>query len=669
MAFTTMTVTSGIHGIWGDRMSEALTLDRDTNPAAAAEARRAVVADARAKLEAMQREDGHIVFELEADTTIPSEYILLKHFLDEIDLDMEARIGRYLRRHQGKDDGWPLFHDGDMDISASIKAYWALKIIGDDIDAPHMKRAREAILAKGGAARANVFTRIAMALYGDVPWRAVPVMPVEIMLLPLWFPFHMSKIAYWSRTVIAPLLVLAALKPRARNPRGVTIRELFITPPEQEKVYNINPTGSFVGECFLVLDKVLRFAEPYFPKGLRQRAIDKAVAFYTERLNGEDGLGAIYPAMANAVMAYDALGYAKDHPDLVIAKKSIEKLVVKRGDEVYCQPCVSPVWDTSLAAHALMEAGAEPGDPKLKAALDWLKDRQILDVKGDWIVRRPDVRPGGWAFQYNNDYYPDVDDTAVVAMAMHRTGDPAYKENIDRAAEWIIGMQSASGGWGAFEPENEHFYLNSIPFADHGALLDPPTEDVTARCLGFLAQIGYERGHPVIDKGVNFLKRFQQEDGSWFGRWGANYIYGTWSVLCALNAVGEDMDQEYIRRAVDWLKARQRPDGGWGEDLVTYEHDKRDVAKASVPSQTAWAVLGLMAAGEVESEEVRRGVAFLQNHPREGARWDEKYWTGTGFPRVFYLKYHGYAAYFPLWAMARYDTLMKKNNRRVEYGM
>ena len=632
-------------------------------------AREELIRTQKDRLLDMQRDDGHIVFELEADSTIPSEYVLLRHYLDEIDTAKEAKIGNYLRRIQNDDGSWPLFHDGDGDISATIKSYWALKLIGDDIDAPHMVKARDWVLERGGAAKANVFTRIMLAIFKQIPWRGVPVIPVEVMLLPQWFPFHMSKIAYWSRTVIAPLLILCSLKAEARNPTGINIRELFVTPPEKEKVYNINPTGDFVGDCFLVLDKVLRFCEPAFPKVLREKAVKKAVDFYTERLNGEDGLGAIYPAMANSVMAYDLLGYPKDHPDLVIAKKSIENLLIETDDELYCQPCVSPVWDTCLASHALMEAGLEAGDEELDGALDWLKDRQILDVVGDWSVRRPDVRPGGWAFQYNNDYYPDVDDTAVVAMAMHRTGKEKYAENIERAAEWVIGMQSSSGGWGAFEPENEHFYLNSIPFADHGALLDPPTEDVTARCLSFLAQLDKERFAKEIALGIGFLKREQQDDGSWWGRWGANYIYGTWSVLCALNAVGEDMTQPYIQRSVAWLKARQRPDGGWGEDLATYYEDRKSEVKESTASQTAWAVLGLMAAGEVDTDEVRRGIAYLDAAKRDGARWEEKLYTGTGFPRVFYLKYHGYAAYFPLWAVSRYENLMKSNDRTVAYGM
>jgi squalene-hopene/tetraprenyl-beta-curcumene cyclase len=631
------------------------------------------VASATAALFGLQTRDGEWCFELEADATIPAEYIMLEHYLDEIDEALEQDLARYLRRIQGSHGGWPLFHEGDLNISASVKAYYALKLAGDDIEAPHMRRAREAILAHGGAARANVFTRIALALFGQVPWRAVPVMPVEIMLLPKWFPFHLDKVAYWSRTVIAPLLVLMAKRPRARNPKRVDIAELFVTPPDRVRQYLVNPTGKWIGEAFLWLDRILRPIERHFPKLMRQRAIQRAIDFVVPRLNSDDGLGAIFPAMANSVMAFDALGYAKDHPHRAIAMTSVRKLLVKKPDESYCQPCLSPIWDTGLAWHALMEAGADGKDARFDKTVEWLLERQILDVRGDWISRRPDVRPGGWAFQYRNAHYPDVDDTAVVAMALARSGraatDPRVQASLDRATEWLIGMQSKNGGWGAFDADNTHYYLNHIPFADHGALLDPPTEDVTARVLSYLAQIGYGASHPCVARAIDYLKREQQPDGSWFGRWGTNYIYGTWSVLCALNIVGEDMQAPYIRRAVAWLKSRQREDGGWGEDGATYWQERRAEMKESTPSQTAWAALALMATGDVEDEAVRRGVDYLLTSPREGARWTEPWYTAVGFPRVFYLRYHGYAAYFPLWALARYGNLMRANERRVNWGM
>jgi squalene-hopene/tetraprenyl-beta-curcumene cyclase len=629
----------------------------------------AVVAQARAGLEAMQQADGHWVFELEADATIPAEYVLLEHFLGEIDQPLEDRIAGYLRAGQGEHGGWPLYTGGDFDISATVKAYYALKLIGDPPDAPHMARAREAILAHGGAARCKVFTRISLALFGQVPWRAVPVMPVEIMLLPRWFPFHLDKVSYWSRTLIAPLLVLMARKPRARNPRRIGIEELFLTPPQRERQYITNPTGSNWGRVFLALDRSLRAAEPFFPRRTRERAIRHAVGFITERLNGEDGLGAIYPAIAATVMVFDTLGYPGDHPDLVIAKRAVRKLLAENGDLAYVQPCLSPVWDTVLASHALMEAGATGATPFVRRALDWIAARQILDVVGDWAKARPDVRPGGWPFEYHNDYYPDVDDTAAILCALHRADPKRYRPAIERGVEWVLGLQSQNGGWGSFDADNTHYHLNSIPFADHGALLDPPTADLTARCISALAQIGYSREHPAVARALAYLRQEQEADGSWFGRWGANYIYGTWSALSALNAAGEDMAQPYVRSAVDWLKSRQQADGGWGESCGSYWPDRKDEVVESTPSQTAWALLGLMAAGEIESAAVARGVEYLRFAPRQGAKWDEELYNAVGFPRVFYLRYHGYSAYFPLWALARYQNLMARNDRRVAWGM
>jgi squalene-hopene/tetraprenyl-beta-curcumene cyclase len=610
-----------------------------------------------------QKPDGHFVFELEADATIPAEYVLLEHFLARIDQELEARIGVYLRAIQGEHGGWPLFHDGAFNISASVKAYFALKAIGDDPDAPHMRRAREAILVAGGAERTNVFTRAQLALFGQVPWRAVPVMPLEIMHLPLWFPFHLSKVSYWSRTVMVPLLVLMALRPKARNPRGIGIAELFRTPPEQVTDWIRGPYRSRLGRFFRGVDAVLRVAQPLFPKAARQSAIDKAAAFVTERLNGDDGLGGIYPAMANSVMMFDTLGYAHDHPDAAIAWQAVRKLLVIEDDRAYCQPCLSPVWDTGLAGHALAEAGLPTS-----AACDWLRPLQITDVVGDWAVRRPGLRPGGWAFQYNNPHYPDVDDTAVVGLLLHRNGDPAHTESIDRAREWVVGMQSSDGGWGAFEPENTHHYLNHIPFADHGALLDPPTADVSARCVSFLAQIGMAAGHPVMARALSYLRREQEADGSWYGRWGTNYIYGTWSVLCALNAAGLSHDDDTMRRAVEWLVSTQRDDGGWGEDEETYGDAPHGRYKESTPSQTAWAVLGLMAAGAADHPATARGVAFLAGTQKPDGEWTEAPYTAVGFPRVFYLRYHGYKLYFPLLALARYRNLQRGNARRVEVG-
>jgi squalene-hopene/tetraprenyl-beta-curcumene cyclase len=637
----------------------------------------ASVARATDALLAEQKPDGHWVYELEADATIPAEYVLLVHYLGETaNLELEQKIARYLRRIQLPGGGWPLFTDGAMDVSASVKAYFALKMIGDADDAAHMVRARDAILAAGGAEASNVFTRMLLALFGVVSWYAAPMMPVEIMLLPKWFPFHLSKVSYWARTVIVPLLVLGAKRPVARNPRGVRIDELFRGAPVSAGMPPRAPhQGKGWFSFFRAVDGVLRFVDPLFPAYLRQRAIDAAVAFVDERLNGEDGLGAIFPAMANSVMMYDVLGYPADHPHRATARRSLDKLLVIREDEAYCQPCVSPVWDTSLAAHALLETGDPRAEAAVRRGLDWLLPLQILDVRGDWISRRPDVRPGGWAFQYANPHYPDVDDTAVVVMAMHRADvldqSGTYGDAIARAREWVVGMQSSDGGWGAFEPENTQYYLNNIPFSDHGALLDPPTADVSGRCLSMLAQIGeLPAASEPARRAYDYLLREQEADGSWYGRWGMNYIYGTWSALCALNAAGLPHADPRIKRAVQWLVAIQNDDGGWGEDGTSYKLEYRGYEPApSTASQTAWALLGLMAAGAVDLPAVARGIAYLQATQCDHGLWDEERFTATGFPRVFYLRYHGYRRFFPLWALARYRNLKRAGTNRVTVGM
>jgi squalene-hopene/tetraprenyl-beta-curcumene cyclase len=636
----------------------------------------ALVGRATAALLAAQRPDGHWVFELEADATIPSEFVLLKHFLGEPeDLELEARIGRYLRRIQGAHGGWPLFHDGAFDISASVKAYFCLKMIGDDVDAPHMVRAREAIHAHGGAAAVNVFTRIQLALYGAASWNSIPTMPVELILLPRWFPVHLSKMSYWARTVIVPLLVLQVKKPLARNPRGVRVDELYLpkaTVKPGSKGANLK--RAWVA-FFNALDVVLKAAEPFWPKRTRQRAMDACLAFVTERLNGEDGLGAIYPAMANSVMMFDALGYAEDHPDRAIARRSVEKLLVFRDDgEAYCQPCVSPVWDTALACHALMETGDEAAGRAALEGLKWLKPLQVTGVKGDWAEVKPDTPPGGWAFQYRNDHYPDLDDTAVVVMALDRARRSLEAEGYDEAirlgAVWTAELQSRNGGWGAFDADNAYHYLNNIPFADHGALLDPPTEDVSGRVVSMLAQLGTAKDEARMAAGLRYLEETQCADGSWFGRWGVNYIYGTWSVMCALNAAGVDPAAPVMRKAVDWLAAIQNPDGGWGEDCESYDLAYKGYQPhPSTASQTAWALLGLMAAGEVDSAAVERGMTYLQATQGPDGLWEQAHYTGGGFPRVFYLRYHGYPKYFPLWAAARYRTLKRANARATAWGM
>jgi squalene-hopene/tetraprenyl-beta-curcumene cyclase len=649
---------------------------------------------------AEQRPDGHWVYELEADATIPAEYVLMVHYLGEPpDPAREAGIARYLRRIQGAHGGWPLLHGGALDVSASVKAYFALKMIGDAPDAPHMARARAAILAHGGAERSNVFTRILLALYGQVPWSAVPRMPVEIALLPAWFPFHLSKVSYWTRTVLAPLLVLGELRPRARNPRAVGVSELFARAPLALGLAPRAPhQGRFWFALFRTLETGLRILDR--PPGpgtlsrahgggsagrrarLRQRALAQTHAWVRARLNGEHGLGAIFPAMVNAVLMLDALGAPRTDPQFVAARRAIDLLLVERGGqrggETYCQPCLSPVWDTALMCHALLETGASDAVEAAGRALAWLRPRQVLDGRGDWAACRPGVRPGGWAFQYANALYPDVDDTAAVALAMDRAGREGvagvdYRDAVERARAWVVSMQSRGGGWGAFDADNTRRYLNNIPFADHGALLDPPTADVTARCLSLLAQLdpgASARRGSAAARALVWLLRQQERDGSWYGRWGVNYVYGTWSALCALSAAGLSPQDAPVARGAAWLMAVQGEDGGWGEEGASYKLDYRGFEAApSTPSQTAWALLGLMAAGAVDTLAAARGVRWLLEHQRPDGLWDEPQHTATGFPRVFYLRYHGYARYFPLWALARYRRLRGRGGRRPAFGM
>jgi squalene-hopene/tetraprenyl-beta-curcumene cyclase len=617
------------------------------------------VAEARDALVARQSAEGYWLFELEADCTIPAEYIMMMHFLDEIDAELEVKLCRYLRAAQAEHGGWPLYHGGDLNISCSVKAYYALKLAGDSPEAPHMVRARAAILQRGGAAAVNVFTRIALALFGQLPWRGVPYIPVEIMLLPRWFPFHLDKVAYWSRTVMVPLFILCTRKPLAKNPRDVHIRELFTTPPEEERDY-FRRTG-FVAKMFLAADRLGRMIDPLIPARVRERATRKAETWMLERLNGEDGLGAIFPAMVNALEVMVLLGYPEDDPRRVTAKRALQKLLVVGPSSAYCQPCVSPIWDTALATLAMQEAGDTVSSDASIRAIDWLQTRQLLDEPGDWRVNRPGLAGGGWAFQFANGHYPDLDDTAVVVWAMHQARDSGrYDDSVRRALDWLVGMQSSNGGFAAFDADNTSYYLNMIPFADHGALLDPPTSDVTARVVTVLARVGRPQDKQALERAIAYLRDEQETDGSWFGRWGTNYIYGTWSVLTAFAQAHIGPDDPAMRRAAEWLTLKQNPDGGWGESNDTYAIPPVAAKSASTAYQTAWALLGLLAAGEARSDAARRGAEFLMRTQQADGLWSDLSFTAPGFPRVFYLRYHGYSAYFPFWALAAYRTLTRR---------
>ena len=619
------------------------------------------ISRAQDKLLSLQHNDGYWVFELEADCTIPAEYILMMHYLGEINEQLQAKIANYLRPRQSEDGSYPLFTGGPGDISCCVKVYYALKLAGDLPEAKHMSLLRNYILSRGGAAKANVFTRIALATFEQLPWRGVPYIPVEIMLFPSWFPFHLDKVSYWSRTVMVPLFILCTLKATAKNPNKVSILELFVTHPDKEQHYF--PERTVLNKVFLGLDFLGRATRPLIPKKSRDLALQKAKDWIIERLNGEDGLGGICPAMMGAYQALLLLGMPKDHELIVTARKAIDKLLVINEHDAYCQPCLSPVWDTALAALALQETekGSAAVNHVTNSALtrgyEWLKGKQLSDEPGDWRISKPDLAGGGWAFQFENPYYPDVDDTAVVAFAMADSNLPELEQSIHSATRWVVGMQSKNGGYGAFDVDNTYYYLDEIPFADHGALLDPPTSDVSARCAMLMAKVAQNHAEylPALERTIEYIRNEQEANGSWFGRWGTNYIYGTWSVLLGLEQTNLPKTDPLYTKAVAWLKSVQREDGGWGEDNQSY-HDKSVGGSYhfSTAFQTAWAVLGLMAAGEAHSHEVKAGIDFILHNQQADGFWNDKCFTAPGFPKVFYLKYHGYDKFFPLWALARY---------------
>ena len=600
-----------------------------------------------------QSRAGYWRFDLEADTTIPSEYILLQHLLGTVDQEQEQQLADYILSRQLPDGSWPLYEGGPGNISATVKAYFALKTVGRDPAEDALRRACAWVRNNGGAEQVNVFTRILLATFGQVPWRTVPAMLAEMIWLPRWWFFSLDKVSYWSRCVIVPLLLIFCFKPVHR---GVNVRELFNDDPESLKHIDRFSAGKPVKNAFILLDRLLKLVEALMPGFVRRHSMRRLENWMRTRMRGEGGIGAIFPAMANAVYALKLLGHDDSDPDMRRGLQAIEDLVITEQEETYVQPCVSPIWDTCLSLSALSEAGLRPDNEAVKPATDWLFDKQVF-TRGDWTGKAPDLEGGGWAFQFENEFYPDVDDTSMVVMALLRAGahdHPDKKRRIAQAVNWTIGMQNSDGGWGAFDIDNHYEYLNNIPFADHGALVDPSTADLTGRCIEMLAMLGYDKTFPPIRRAIEFLKQDQEPCGAWFGRWGVNYIYGTWAVLVGLGALGEDPNQPWLRKAVKWLKDIQNSDGGWGEGCDTYNDPALGGSGASTASQTAWALLGLMAMGETESEAVQKGVNYLVRNFDGAQGWKEAAFTGTGFPRVFYLRYHGYSHYFPVWALGVY---------------
>ncbi len=626
------------------------------------------------------REVGYWVAELEADTTLTSEYLMLRRFIDRVDQERERKAVRYLIEAQQEEGGWPIYSGGPADQSASVKAYFALKLSGVSPDEPCMTKARELILKNGGVVTSNVFSKITLALFGQYSWRGIPSMPAEIMLAPRWLYFNLYAVSYWSRVVIIPLLIIFAQRPLCRIPREQGIEELFLQPSAQidfskEPPFKRDRVWLSWRNFFVWLDSVLKLYELFPVPALRKQAVKKAEAWMLDHMQGEGGLGAIYPAMANSIVALHALGYSTEHPAVVKALKEIEDLEVyapsceggsPRGT-LHLQPCISPVWDTALTLDMLVERGLNKDHPSLLRAASWLRSRQTARV-GDWIVSSPQAPPGGWYFQGENDWYPDVDDTAAVVIALSKLeSGPGDRDDAIRAGlEWTLAMQGTDGGWGAYDKDNNRMIFNKIPFADHNALLDPSTSDLTGRCLEMLGTLGYDQTHPAVGPALEFLRREQEANGSWYGRWGVNYVYGTWCVLSGLQAIDIDMSSPWVQRAVIWLETMQNQDGGWGESCESYSDFNVAGKGESTASQTAWALMGLLAAGASDSISVIRGVNYLLRHQRPDGVWDEPFHTGTGFPRVFYLRYHGYFKYFPLWALAMYRNIKVSGQSRAD---
>ncbi|HEU4752517.1 MAG TPA: squalene--hopene cyclase, partial [Armatimonadota bacterium] len=558
---------------------------------------------AREYLFSIQQPDGHWVGELEGDTILESEYALLRYFMGCLDEDRLRKLANYLRQKQRPEGGWASFPGGGVEVSGSVKAYLVLKLAGLSADHPEMVRAREAILAHGGVTACNTFTKIYLAIFGQYDWDGTPVVPPELALLPSWFYLNLNEISSWSRAIVVPLAIIVAHRPHC--PLPVSIDELFIG-GRHGRHLRLQPAGNpFTWRnFFLGIDRCLHFFEDRKILPWRKKALKACEQWMVARFRKSGGLGAIFPPIVNALMAMRLLGYPDDHPEVLGQWREIEAFEIEEGDTLRLQPCVSPVWDTALSTMALSAAGTAPDDPAMVRAGEWLLERRIRE-KGDWAVKRPDAPVAAWFFEYANEFYPDVDDTAAVLMALEsvRLPNDAEKRAIcSQAVEWVFAMQGQDGGWASFDVDNNRMIFAQIPFADHNAMLDPSTSDITARTLEMLARYGYDRSEPRVQRAIAFIQQDQEHDGAWFGRWGVNYIYGTWQVLKGLSVIGEDMDQPYIQKAAQWLRDHQNEDGGWGESCQTYDDPSLRGKGPSTASQTAWALMGLMSAGDVSSE-------------------------------------------------------------------
>ncbi|MGC2744416.1 MAG: squalene--hopene cyclase [Candidatus Angelobacter sp.] len=619
---------------------------------------------AREYLFTQQHEDGYWCGELEADTTLESDYIAIHTLLGTGNPGRMQRAVPEIIRNQNADGGWPIFTGGPSNISASVKAYFALKLMGYKPENPVLERARTRILEMGGATECNTFTKIYLCFLGQYDWEAVPAVPPEIVLFPNWFWFNLYEISSWSRAILVPLSIAYAKKPFKKISAEMGIDELFVGGRYGNHLH-LKWAEKKISwrNFFLVLNRVVHFCERFHIRPLRYLALKKAERWMLDRFERSDGLGAIYPGILNSIVALRCLGYSTDDPQVIRAISEFEKLgidepgIADHSTPTFrMQPCMSPVWDTALALFALGESGVSKKDPRMLKAADWILSKEVR-TKGDWAVKVPNVVPGGWYFEFNNEFYPDVDDSAMVLLGLDKVENPRerYQHEVSqRAIDWIFAMQCKNGGWASFDKDNTRMVFQNIPFADHNAMLDPPTVDITGRVLEMLAAYGVTGDDKRVKKAIKFILSEQEPDGSWFGRWGVNYLYGTMLVLRGLQAMGVDHHEPYVQQGAEWLRMVQNPDGGWGESCGSYDDATTRGIGPSTPSQTAWAIMGLLAAGDTRSESVQRGILYLLETQRPDGHWDEDQYTGTGFPRVFYLAYHLYRDYFPLIALSTY---------------
>ena len=633
-------------------------------------ARVAIAAEASQKwLFSQQHEDGYWCAELEADSTLEADYIFLHVLLGTGNQERFQKAANWILKLQNEDGGWPIYSGGPSNVSASVKSYFGLKLAGFSPDHPVLAKARKKILELGGVTEVNTFTKIYLCFLGQYDYDGVPAVPPEIVLFPNWFWFNIYEISSWSRAILVPLSICYAKKPFKKIPEEMGVQELFVGGRDKSRMrLNWDKKKWFSWRnFFLVLDRIVHGFERVHVRPLRSIAIRSAEKWMLERFEMSDGLGAIFPSMMNSIIAMRCLGYSLDDPQMIRAMDEFEKLGIEEGDTFRMQPCISPVWDTAYALFALGDSGVANNDPRMIKCADWLLQKQVRHV-GDWKVKNPKGQPGGWYFEFNNEFYPDVDDTAMVCLGLSRAEHPNgryQRESIQRAIDWVLSMQCKNGGWASFDKDNDRMVFQYVPFADHNAMLDPPTVDITGRVLEMLAAFGYDKSHPAVKKALVFLKNEQESDGSWFGRWGVNYIYGTMLVLRGLEAMGVEHNEPSVQSGAEWLRMMQNPDGGWGETCGSYDDSSTKGIGPSTPSQTAWGVLGLLAAGDTRSDSVARGVAYLLRTQRTDGSWDEAEFTGTGFPRVFYLKYHMYREYFPLLALTTYEKVMVAENART----